>query len=48
MHVAVGATLLGRGEALWQGLDLPALGYRCAETIPGERATHVILRREPE
>jgi dihydrofolate reductase len=48
MHVAVGSTLLGRGEALWQGLDLPALGYRCAETIPGERATHVILRREPE
>jgi dihydrofolate reductase len=48
MHVAVGATLLGRGEALWQGLDLPALGYRCAETIPGERATHVILRRETE
>jgi dihydrofolate reductase len=48
MHVAVRPTLLGRGEALWQGLDLPALGYRCAETIPGERAMHVILRRTPE
>lgn len=45
MHVALGATLLGRGEALWQGLDLPALGYQCAETVVGERATHLIIRR---
>lgn len=48
MHVAVRPTLLGRGEALWQGLDLPALGYRCAESVVGERATHVVLRRGPE
>jgi len=37
--------LLGRGEALFGGLDLHALGYECAEFIPGERAGHVILRR---
>jgi len=37
--------LLGAGEALFQGLDLPALGYEVAESIAGERATHVILRR---
>ena len=48
MHLALRPTLLGRGEALWQGLDLPALGYRCVETIVGERATHVVVRRTPE
>jgi dihydrofolate reductase len=37
--------LLGKGEHLMQGLDLRALGYRCEESIAGERATHVVLRR---
>jgi hypothetical protein len=36
---------MGRGENLFAGLDLPALGYQCAERIAGERATHLILRR---
>jgi hypothetical protein len=37
--------LLGAGENLWYGLDLRALGYEVAETIAGERATHVIVRK---
>jgi hypothetical protein len=37
--------LLGRGEALFEGLDMPALGYACVESVSGERATHVTLRR---
>jgi dihydrofolate reductase len=45
LHLAVRPILLGRGEALFHGLDLPALGYESTESIPGERATHVILRR---
>jgi dihydrofolate reductase len=45
LHLAVRPVLLGRGESLWQGLDARALGYEVAETINGERATHVILRR---
>jgi len=45
LHLAVRPVLLGAGEALFQGLDLPALGYEVAESIAGERATHVILRR---
>ncbi|QNK03299.1 dihydrofolate reductase family protein [Dyella telluris] len=45
LHLAVGPVLLGRGENLYDGLDFPALGYECAETVAGERATHVILRR---
>jgi dihydrofolate reductase len=46
LHLAIAATLLGRGESLFAGLDLPALGYQCAEHIPGIRAAgHVILRK---
>src|SRR4051794_19389111 len=45
MHFAVGPVFMGGGENLWQGLDLNALGYECAEVIQGERATHLIVRR---
>lgn len=45
LHIAVSPVLLGRGEALFAGLDLPALGYAVAETVPGERAQHVLIRR---
>jgi dihydrofolate reductase len=45
LHLAVRPMLMGRGEPLWQGLDARALGYEVAETISGERATHVILRK---
>ncbi len=45
LHLAVRPILLGSGEPLWEGIDMRALGYDCAESIPGERATHVVLRR---
>jgi dihydrofolate reductase len=45
MHLAWRPVLLGAGENLWNGLDLPALGYEVAETVAGERATHVIVRK---
>ncbi|WP_426270270.1 dihydrofolate reductase family protein [Dyella kyungheensis] len=45
LHLAVRPVLLGRGEALFEGLDLPALGYACVESVSGERAIHVTLRR---
>ena len=45
MHLAVPPVLLGAGESLMSGLDLRALGYECAESIAGERATHMIIRR---
>lgn len=43
--LAVRPVLLGTGEHLMQGLDLRALGYQCVESIAGERATHVVLRK---
>ena len=45
LHVAVSPVLLGAGEPLWAGLDLRELGYKVAEVTPGERATHVFIRR---
>ncbi len=46
LHLAVRPILLGAGEPLWQGLDARSLGYECVESVAGERATHVILRRK--
>ena len=45
LHLAISPFLLGRGEALFQGLNLPALGYRVIESTAGELATHVIITR---
>jgi dihydrofolate reductase len=45
LHLAISPVLLGRGEHLLGGLDLPALGYRCTEQVAGEMATHVILAK---
>jgi len=44
LHLAIVPVLLGNGEHLLGGLNLPALGYECMERIEGARATHVILR----
>lgn len=45
LHLAQRPLLLGRGENLFAGLDLDALGYECAESHAGERANHLILRK---
>ena len=46
LHVAFSPILLGGGENLFEGLDLPALGYRVTETVATEAATHVFIARE--
>ncbi len=43
MHLAIAPVLLGAGEHLLAGLDLPALGYACSEHVPSAKATHVVL-----
>lgn len=45
LHIAISPVMLGRGERLFQGVDLRALGYGCVEFAASEKATHVILRR---
>ena len=46
LRLTISPVVLGRGEHLLRGIDLPALGYTCAEHAPGERAAaHVVLRK---
>ena len=45
MHLAIAPTLLGRGEALLAGIDLPALGWRCTRHAATGQALHVVLTR---
>jgi dihydrofolate reductase len=45
LHLAISPTLLGSGEHLLTGLDLPKLGYACTEHVPTQVATHVVLTR---
>jgi dihydrofolate reductase len=45
MHLAISPVLLGSGEHLFAGLDLPKLGYRRSEHIAAPDATHVIFTK---
>jgi len=45
IHLAVAPVAIGRGEALFDGLDLRALGYRTVEHVPTARATHIVLAK---
>ncbi len=46
LHVAIVPVLLGGGERLFEGVDLPALGYACVQFVASEKATHVVLQRQ--
>lgn len=46
LHLAVSPVLLGAGEALFAGIDLPHLGYRCVRYVAGVRAMHVVLAKQ--
>jgi dihydrofolate reductase len=45
MHIAVSPRLLGAGEPLFAGLDLPRLGYRTLRSTPGEKAMYYVIGR---
>ena len=45
MHLAVSPVLLGEGENLFAGINLPQLGFKVERSVAGERATHVILKK---
>ena len=45
LHFALSPVLLGCGEAMFAGLNLPTLGYRVTQSTPTELATHVMLAR---
>jgi len=46
LHIAVSPVLLGSGERLFEGVDLPALGYACIRQDATPRATHLIIARQ--
>jgi len=46
LHLAMRPIFLGKGESIFTGLDLRELGYEVAEAVPGERATHLIIRKQ--
>jgi dihydrofolate reductase len=47
LHLAIAPVLLGSGESLLNGIDLPELGYECVEHAPGVRAAaYVVLRKK--
>ena len=45
MHLAVSPVLLGGGESLLAGIDLPGLGLHCREFVAGARAMHLVWAR---
>jgi dihydrofolate reductase len=45
LHLALSPVLLGSGEHLMSGIDLPALGYQVDQHVQSDRATHLVIRR---
>jgi dihydrofolate reductase len=45
LHFAISPVVLGQGEAMFAGIDLPALGFRVAEHQAAEHATHIVFTR---
>jgi dihydrofolate reductase len=45
LHFAISPVVLGRGEAMFAGLDLPALGFTVTGHEATGLATHVVLSR---
>jgi len=46
MHLAMSPIVLGAGEHLFNGIDLPALGYRQREHVTTPHAMHVVFARD--
>lgn len=45
MHIAISPVLLGSGESLLAGLNLPELGYRPSEHVSTPHAMHIVLAK---
>jgi dihydrofolate reductase len=45
LHLAFSPVLLGAGENLFEGLNLPELGYEIVRQVPSEAAMHVFIER---
>ena len=45
MQLALAPIFLGSGEHLFDDIDLPKLGYQCAEHVPTPNVTHIVLSK---
>jgi dihydrofolate reductase len=45
LHLAIAPVVLGRGEAMFADIDLPAFGFQVVEHAATEHATHIVLRK---
>lgn len=45
LHLAVSPVLMGRGENLFAGLDLPKLGYELSSSTPSDKVIHVVISK---
>jgi dihydrofolate reductase len=45
LHVALSPVVLGQGQTMFAGVDLPALGFSVTEHQSSEHATHMVLAR---
>jgi dihydrofolate reductase len=46
MHLVMSPVLLGGGEPLLAGIDLPLLGYEVTEHVASEKATHIVVSKQ--
>ncbi|MDM9625600.1 dihydrofolate reductase family protein [Rhizobium sp. S152] len=47
MHFAISPVVLGKGEAMFKDIDLPALGFSVVDAVTTEKAMHLTLRKSP-
>ncbi|PDV85122.1 deaminase [Rhizobium sp. H4] len=45
LHFAIAPVVLGKGEAMFSGIDLPDLGFRVTEHVASEHAAHIVLAK---
>ena len=45
LHYAISPVMLGQGEAMFTGIDLPSMGYKVIERAASSNAMHVVMAR---
>jgi dihydrofolate reductase len=45
VHLVISPVLLGQGESLLAGIDLPTLGYTVKDDVSTEAAMHLVVGR---
>lgn len=46
LHLAMAPVVLGEGEAMFAGINLPQLGFAPQRVVAGEHAQHILLKKK--